>query len=145
VLAAHAARVTLIHRGAALDAQKVLVERVAAEPKIEVMLNSTVEEILGEETVSAVRLFDHAGKTERMHETRGVFVYVGLDPNTAFLRGLVELDATGHIETDIMMRTSVDGIFAAGDIRAKSVATLAAAAGDGATAAIAAVRYLEVK
>jgi len=62
---------------------------------------------------------------------------------TAFLRGMLALDSSGRIETDIMMRTSVEGIFAAGDIRKDSVALLAAAAGDGATAAIAAFRYLK--
>jgi thioredoxin reductase (NADPH) len=65
------------------------------------------------------------------------------EPNTAFLRGVVALDPAGHIETDIMMQTSVPGIFAAGDIRAHSVAQLAAVAGDGATAAFAAWRCLK--
>jgi thioredoxin reductase (NADPH) len=73
---------------------------------------------------------------------RGVFAYVGLEPNTGFLRGVVALDAAGHVETDAMMRTSLRGVFAAGDIRGHSVAQLAAAAGDGATAAISAFRYL---
>jgi thioredoxin reductase (NADPH) len=71
-----------------------------------------------------------------------VFVYIGLEPNTAFLRDVVALDAAGHVETDAMMRTSLAGVFAAGDIRKNSVAQLAAAAGDGATAATAAFRYL---
>jgi thioredoxin reductase (NADPH) len=72
-----------------------------------------------------------------------VFVYVGLEPNSAFLQGVVALDPTGHIETDIMMHTSAPGVFAAGDIRAGSVAQLTAVAGDGATAAIAAFRYIK--
>jgi thioredoxin reductase (NADPH) len=72
-----------------------------------------------------------------------VFVFTGLEPNVAFLQGLVTLDPAGHIETDRLMRTSLDGVFAAGDIRAQSVALLAAAAGDGATAAVAAHRYLK--
>jgi thioredoxin reductase (NADPH) len=79
----------------------------------------------------------------RAHAVTGVFVYVGLEPNSAFLRGVVALDPAGHIDTDIMMQTSIPGIFAAGDIRAHSVAQLAAVAGDGATAAIAAWRYLK--
>jgi thioredoxin reductase (NADPH) len=73
----------------------------------------------------------------------GVFVAVGLDPATAFLRSVLTLDAAGHIETDILMRTSLAGVFAAGDIRKNSVAQLAAVAGDGATAAISAFRYLK--
>ena len=83
--------------------------------------------------------------TTRLAPVKGVFVYVGLEPNTAFLRGVLALDAAGHIETDIMMRTSLAGVFAAGDIRAGSVAQLAAAAGDGATAAISAFRYLTAR
>ena len=94
--------------------------------------------------MSAVRLRDLATGATRLQQVNGVFVYVGLEPNTAFLRGVLALDATGHIETDIMMRTSLAGVFAAGDIRQHSVAQLAAAAGDGATAAISAFRYLTV-
>jgi len=143
VLAGPAQAVTIIHREATLDAQKALVDRAGANPKIEVILGTAVDEIVGEDGVSAVRLRDVGTGVTRDHPVSGVFVYVGLEPNTAFLRGTVALDASGHIETDIMMQSSVPGIFAAGDIRAHSVAQLAAAAGDGATAAIAAVRYLK--
>jgi thioredoxin reductase (NADPH) len=143
VLAEHAASVTIIHRSASLDAQHALVSKAAANPKIEVVLNAAVEEILGMDAVTGVRLRD--GKAGAMTErpTKGVFVYVGLEPNTAFLGGLLALDSAGHIETDIMMRTSLPGVFAAGDIRKHSVALLAAAAGDGATAAASAFRYLK--
>jgi thioredoxin reductase (NADPH) len=72
----------------------------------------------------------------------GVFIYVGLTPNTDFLGGLVPLNSAGQIVTDLEMRTSVRGILAAGDVRAASARILVAAAGDGATAALAAVRYL---
>jgi thioredoxin reductase (NADPH) len=140
VLAQSTARVTLIHRGPHLDAQQALRQQIAACPKIEVVLDTIVEEILGNDTVTGVRLRS-AGAT-RLHATAGVFIYVGLEPNAAFLRDLLVLDAGGHIETDASMRTSVEGIFAAGDIRKSSVALLAAAAGDGATAAVAAFRYL---
>jgi len=141
VLAQHAARVTLFHRGADLDAQQALRQRIAAGANIEIVLDTVVEEILGTGTVTGVRLC--AGGTTRVHETAGVFIYVGLKPNTLFLRGLVALDSNGHIETDASMRTSVPGIFAAGDIRTSSVALLASAAGDGATAAVSAFRYLD--
>jgi thioredoxin reductase (NADPH) len=140
VLADHAARLTVFHRGASLDAQRVLRDRIAANRKIEVVLDTVVEEILGEDAVTGVRL--RAAGVTRLHKTDGVFIHVGLAPNTAFLRDLVALDAAGHIETDASLRTSVEGIFAAGDIRKFSVAQLAAAAGDGATAAISAYRYL---
>ena len=90
-----------------------------------------------------VRLHDCKAGATWTQAFRGVFIHVGLEPNTAFLRGLIALDAAGHIETDMLMRTSLAGVFAAGDIRKHSVAQLAAAAGDGATAAISAVRYLQ--
>jgi thioredoxin reductase (NADPH) len=143
VLARHAARVMVFHRGASLDAQQALLDRVAATRIIALGLETSVEEILGQDAVSGVRLRATGSGTSRMQNVRGVFIHVGLEPNTAFLGGLLALDPAGHIETDILLRTSVEGIFAAGDIRKGSVAQLAAAAGDGATAAIAAVRYLK--
>jgi thioredoxin reductase (NADPH) len=143
LLTAHASRVTIFHRGERLDAQKKLRDEVEANAKVEIVLNSSVEEIVGEDHVTGVRLRDLKIGSTHLQPIKGVFIYVGLEPNTAFLRGVVALDAAGHIETDINMRTSVAGIFAAGDIRKHSVAQLAAAAGDGATAAISAFRYLE--
>ena len=143
VLARHAARVTVFHRDASLGAQQALVDKAAAMSKIELGLQTSVEEILGADAVSGVRLRAAGTGASRVQNVRGVFIHVGLEPNTAFLHGMLALDATGHIETDIMMRTSVEGVFAAGDIRKDSVAQLVAAAGDGATAAIAAFRYLK--
>jgi thioredoxin reductase (NADPH) len=142
VLTEHAAHVTIIHRGETLDAQQALQNRIAASDKVEVVLNTAVDEIVGEAAVAGVRLRDLKAGSTRLQELKGVFVYVGLEPNTARLRGVLALDAAGHIETDINMATSLAGVFAAGDIRQHSVAQLASAAGDGATAAIAAVRYL---
>jgi thioredoxin reductase (NADPH) len=143
VLTEHVARVTVFHRGATFDAQRVLIDRVAANGKIELVPSTAVEEIFGDDSVAGVRLRDLTSRAVRDHAVKGVFVYVGLEPNSAFVRGVVAVDPAGHIDTDIMMRTSVPGIFAAGDIRAHSVAQLAAVAGDGATAAIAAWRYLK--
>jgi thioredoxin reductase (NADPH) len=145
VLAEHAARVTVIHRGESLDAQQALRSKAAASGKIEIVLQTVVEEIVGVDAVAAVRLRDLATGAALLQDARGVFVYVGLEPNTAFLRDVLALDATGHIVTDINMRTSLAGVFAAGDIRQHSVAQLAAAAGDGATAAISAFRYLTAR
>jgi thioredoxin reductase (NADPH) len=143
LLTAHASRVTIFHRGEHLDAQKKLRDEAAANGKIAVALNTMVEEIVGEDTVTGVHLRDAKTGGTRLQAVRGVFIYVGLEPNTALLHGVLALDAAGHIETDINMCTSVAGIFAAGDIRKHSVAQLAAAAGDGATAAISAFHYLD--
>jgi thioredoxin reductase (NADPH) len=143
VLAEHASRVAIIHRGKSLRAQRALLDKASATGKIEIALETAVEEIIGEEVVTAVRLRDNG--TSRIQNISGVFVYVGLEPNTAFLQGVLKLDPAGHVETDIVMRTSVAGVFAAGDIRKHSVAQLAAVAGDGATAAISAWRYLKAR
>jgi thioredoxin reductase (NADPH) len=143
LLTEHASGVTIFHRGERLDAQKALQDKAAANGKIKVALETTVEEIVGETAVSGVRLRDVKTGSTHLEAVKGVFVHVGFGPNTAFLRGVLALDAAGHIETDINMRTSVAGIFAAGDIRKHFVAQLAAAAGDGATAAISAFRYLD--
>jgi thioredoxin reductase (NADPH) len=142
VLAAHASRVTVLHRAKRIAAQRALLDRANACAKIEIVSEAVVEEILGEETVSAIRWREIGTGAVHTKGVAGVFVYIGLEPNTHFLRDVVALDAAGHVEADAMMRTSLPGVFAAGDIRKNSVAQLAAAAGDGATAAISALRYL---
>ncbi len=143
VLADYVAKITIFVRGPKPKAGGVLLERIAANPKIEIVTDIVVEEICGEDSVSSVRLRDAKTGAARTQDVTGVFVYVGLEPNSAFLQGLMTLDSAGHIETDILMRTSLAGVFAAGDIRKNSVAQLASVAGDGATAAISAVRYLK--
>jgi thioredoxin reductase (NADPH) len=133
-----------VHRGASLRAQQSIVGRASADPRVAILLDTVVEEIVGGDAVSGVRLRDQKSGEARLQPVKGVFVQVGLEPNTMFLRGLVALDGAGHIKTDAMMQTSVPGLFAAGDIRKGSVALIAAVAGDGATAAVAAVRYLQM-
>jgi thioredoxin reductase (NADPH) len=141
VLSGCAARVTIFHRGKMARAQERLRARVSATRNVTIESETLVEEIIGENAVAAVRLRNAASTREQKID--GVFIAVGLDSATAFLRGVLALDPSGHIETDIMMRTSLAGVFAAGDIRKNSVAQLAAVAGDGATAAISAFRYLK--
>ncbi len=141
-LAEHVASVTIVQRGAELTAQQTLIDRVAAHPRLSVLPNTEVEAIQGEQLVSSLLLRDLGTGEARRQAANGVFIYVGLEPNTAFLQGVLQMDRAGHIETDVMMQTSLAGVFAAGDIRAGSVAQLATAAGDGATAAVAAYRYL---
>src|SRR6266542_780441 len=140
VLADQVARVTIFHRGAEFRAQHAARERLASKSNIETAFGAEVVEIRGADSVSSV-LVQTNGQT-REQELAGVFIFVGLEPNTAWLRDVVDLDPTGHIVTDIHLQTSVRGVFAAGDIRQASVAQLAAVAGDGATAAVNAFRYL---
>jgi thioredoxin reductase (NADPH) len=142
VLAQQAARVRVFHHGHAFSAQQAILDKALSMPNIEPVFNADVQEILGEDSVTGVRVRNPENGGIRTEELNGVFVFVGLEPNSAFLRGVVDLDPAGHIVTDIQLRTSVPGVFAAGDIRQGSVSQLVSAAGDGATAAIAAFRYL---
>jgi thioredoxin reductase (NADPH) len=136
VLAQHAETVFLIHRGETLRAQSVLAQRVAQTRNIK-LLKAGVEAIFGESVVTGVRL-----STGEDLSVDGVFVYVGLIPNTAFLGELVRISKTGRIEAGTDMTTSRRGIFVAGDIREGSPALLASSAGDGETAARSTLRYL---
>ena len=142
-LTEYADRVLLFHRGPALDAQQTLRDRIAGNPKIEARYGAEVVAILGEDTVSGVRVRTADG--EAVEALTGLFIYVGLDPNSAAVAGLVPLDNAGHIPVGLAMDTPRPGLFAAGDIRQQSAAQLVASAGDGATAAIAAFRYIRSK
>lgn len=141
-LARYASSTIVFHRGADLDAHELLQVRTFGHAKIEVRGNTIVEEISGEDRVTGVRVRHLLTGTRSTIELAGLFVAIGLDPNTAFLQGTLPLDAAGHIQTDIYLHTPVAGIFAAGDVRQHSVAQVISAAGDGATAAIAAHRYI---
>jgi thioredoxin reductase (NADPH) len=141
VLADQVARVTIFHRGTDFRAQQAARERLASKSNVETAFGTELVEIHGSDSVSSVVLRNN-GET-REQQLAGVFIFVGLEPNTAWLRGVVDLDPTGHVVTDIHLRTSAPGIFAAGDIRQASVAQLAAVAGDGATAAVNAFRFLK--
>lgn len=142
VLAQYAGRVLLFHRRDELRAQQELVNRVSAEPKIEVVWNSVIDEVLGENTVSGVRTTNLGTGAQEARELSGLFVYVGLEPNTILVEGLLETDGGGHIPVNVAMETAVPGVYAVGDIRQHSSSQLISAAGDGATAAIAAHRYI---
>ena len=136
-------RVILFVRGDSLDAQQVLQDRIAANPKIEVRYGAEVVEIVGEDTVTGVKVRTADGET--VEPVSGLFIYIGLDPNSASVADLVPLDNAGHIPVGLSMDTPQPGLFAAGDIRQQSAAQLVASAGDGATAAIAAFRYINGK
>jgi thioredoxin reductase (NADPH) len=144
-LAGHAARVTIFHRGDRPRAQQQLRARAETVGNLAVEGDTVIERIVGGEMVTGLRLRSARTGTVREQNIDGIFTAIGLDPATAFLQGVVKLDASGHIETDMMMCTSLAGVFAGGDIRAHSVAQLASVAGDGATAAISAFRYLKAR
>lgn len=143
VLAKFASQVVLFHRGSALRAHKVLQDRVLAMDKVRVRWNTVVDTVLGEDQVTGVRTRDVVTGETSQAEVSGAFIYVGLEPNTRFLQDVVPLDNAGHIPTDLWMATQLPGVFAVGDVRQHSASQLVASAGDGATAAIAAFRYIQ--
>jgi thioredoxin reductase (NADPH) len=140
-LTRYASRVYIIHRRDQLRAQPVLQERARANPKIEFILNAQVKEIHGEGAVKGVRLVQNG--EERTLEVGGVFIFVGFLPNSGILRAHVDHDAGGYILTERDMETSIEGVWAVGDVRAQLTKQIATAVGDGTTAAVAASQYVE--
>jgi len=137
-----ASKVKVIHRRDQLRATRILQDRAFANPKIEFLWDTVVESITGDKLVRELKLKNvKTGKASSL-DVSGVFVAVGLRPNTGYLKGLLTLDEVGFISVNAQMETGVPGVFAAGDIRAGSIRQVVSAAGDGATAAIAAERYL---
>lgn len=141
-LAKLCSKVTLIHRRDALRASKVMADRVLASPKIEMAWNSTVADILEKDgSVSGVVLRDTKTGEERTLTVAALFVAIGHTPNSAFLQGALTLDAQGYIQTD-GVKTSAEGVFAAGDAQDPAYKQAIIAAGSGAMAALEAERYL---
>jgi thioredoxin reductase (NADPH) len=137
-----ASKIVVIHRRNELRATKILQEKALAEPKIEVMWDTVVDEIAGETFVERVKVHNVKTGKESVLEVSGVFMAVGFKPNTAFLKGVVDLDDIGTVITGSGMETSAPGIFAVGDVRSNSIRQVVAAAGDGAVAAINAEKYI---
>lgn len=137
-----ARRVIVIHRRDQLRAGSILQERAKSEPKIEFRWNFVVEEIKGDDVVREVKLRQVKSGEALVLPVDGVFVAIGLKPETDYLKGILTLDESGHIITNEKMETSVPGIFAAGDVRYNSARQAISAAGDGATAAIYAERFI---
>lgn len=136
--------VTIVHRRDAFRASRIMQERVFANEKIDVIWNAVVEEILGEDAVTGVRLRDVATGEVRERPIDGVFVAIGHDPNTALFRGQLELDPDGYIRVqEPRTATSVPGVFAAGDVTDRIYRQAVTAAGQGCKAAIDAERFLE--
>jgi len=126
-----------------LNAEKILQNRARENPKFSFFLNHRVVSINGTRKVESVTVTDNKTGESRDLGADGVFVWVGLKPNTEFLRGKIKLDPNGAVVTDSEMATSVPGVFAAGDVRSKTVRQISTAVGDATTAAESALRYLE--
>ncbi len=141
-LSKFASSVKVIHRRDRLRASRIVQERVLAEPKIEVIWDTVVTGIEGEGAVGQVSLRNTKDARIATLEVGGVFVAIGSDPNSSVWRGILAMDEGGYIITNEAMETKIPGVFAAGDVRHNSARQAITAAGDGATAAIAAERYL---
>ena len=141
-LTSYVDRVMLFHRRDRFRAQQTLQDRLIHHSKIEIVWNTVVHRILGSNTVTGVQTRNVITNLENRIRLSGVFIYVGLEPNSSLVRDILKVDNGGHIPVNLWMETAVPGIFAAGDIRQHSAAQLASAAGDGATAAISSQRYI---
>ncbi|MFH1623826.1 MAG: thioredoxin-disulfide reductase [Pseudomonadota bacterium] len=142
-LTKYAKKVYIIHRRDKLRADAIAQERAFSNEKIEFVWDTVLHKIEGGQTVNAVEVRNVKTNAISRLGVGGVFLYVGLEPNTEFLKGLMALDDRGFIITDDHMKTSTPGIFAAGDVRVKLLRQIATAVGDGATAAFSAEKYIE--
>jgi thioredoxin reductase (NADPH) len=141
-LSKFASSVKVIHRRSQLRASKIFQERAMAEPKIEFIWDTVVTQVKGDGVIKQLMLKSTKNAKILILELAGVFVAIGSEPNSTQWRGLLPLDEGGYIITNELMETKIPGIFAAGDVRRNSARQAITAAGDGATAAISAERFL---
>ncbi len=138
-----AKKVFLIHRRAQLRATKILQERAKSNPKIKFLWDTVVSEIYGDKRVDALKTKNVKTGEEKKLPVQGIFVLVGVEPQTKFLQGVATLDENGYILTDENMQTSVPGIYACGDCRKKSLRQIVTACAEGAIAAFMVGQYIE--
>ena len=136
-------KVTIIHRRGELRASKLMQQRAFAHPKIAFRWNASVIDVLGETTVSGVRVRDNVSEEEFDLPVSGLFVAIGHEPNTSLFKGQIELESSGYVRTFEGTRTNVDGVFACGDVQDHHYRQAITAAGSGCMAAIDAERWLE--
>ncbi len=135
--------VTIVHRRDQLRASAVLQDRVLKNEKVNIIWDSVVTEIISDQKVIGVMLENVKTKETKQHKIDGVFVFVGHIPNTKLVENLVEIDEHKLIKVDLLMHTSVHGIFACGDCRIDAARQMASSVGDGVTAAISATKYVD--
>ncbi len=138
-----ASKVSIIHRRDQLRAIAVLRDKVRVETKIELILDTIVKAIEGDNSVKKLSLENVKTGEHSTLEVDGVFISIGLKPNTDYLKGFLPLDKQGHIITDKLLNTKIPGIFAAGDIRSGSMRQVTTAAGDGTIAALSVKKFID--
>jgi thioredoxin reductase (NADPH) len=144
-LAHHATKVIVVHRRDALRASKIMAERARANPKISFLWNTVLVGYLGSDVLEAVRLKDVCTGEERTERIDGVFMAIGHNPSTKFLGGALELNQRGYLVTHNHVETSMEGVFAAGDVHDHEYRQAITAAGFGCMAALRAQRWLETQ
>ena len=137
-----ATNVTIVHRGDAFRASKIMQQRALANPKISVIWNAEVVEVLGKDRVEGVRLKDTKSNKEREFPAGGLFVAIGHKPNTEVFDGHIDLDAKGYIVVKDQTRTSVEGVFVGGDVHDYRYRQAVTAAGFGCMAAMDVEKWL---
>jgi len=140
-----ATRVDVIHRRDSLRAEAALQERARANEKISFIWNTVVEEIRGADKVNGVRLRNVVTGDVTDYPTEGVFIFIGHDPNNALFKGVLTMDEHGYVITDTMMRTNIDGVFAAGEIQDPLWKQVATSVGQGCAAALSAEQWLAAR
>jgi thioredoxin reductase (NADPH) len=142
-LTRYASKLSIVHRRDTLRAERILQERALNNPKIEFVWNTVVEEIVGNGAVTGIRVRNVRTGERRLLPTDAVFPFIGMVPNTAFLKGVIDLDEQGYVKVvNDKLETSVEGVWAAGDLRANVPRQAVTAAADGCIAALAADEYL---
>ncbi len=136
-------KVTIVHRRDTLRASPILQDRAKANEKIRFVWDTAVQKVIGKDKVEGVLLKNLKTGVETDFRTDGLFVFVGHDPNSKLVRGLIDMNEQGYVLTQESLQTSIPGIFAAGEIRQGAVKQLVTACGEGCEAALAAQAYLE--
>ncbi len=139
----YASEVNIVHRRDELRAGPLLQKRASEHPKVNFIWNTVASEVLGTDKVQGLRLKNVKSGEESIHETDGVFIFIGHTPNTQLFKGQLEMDSLGYLKVDDKMQTSKPGVFAAGEAADPHFRQVVTSAGMGAAAAIQATRFLE--
>jgi thioredoxin reductase (NADPH) len=137
-----ASRVYLIHRREQFRGAKILEEQLRKNTRVNIVLNALPVSIDGDGVVRSVTFKDRLREEDRTISVSGVFIFVGMAPHSTFVKKMLETDTSGHIKTDVNMKTSREGVFAAGDVRSGNMRQIALACGEGVSAALNVRDYL---
>lgn len=144
-LTRYAKSITVINRSTEFKASRSSVDELMKNPQINVLWNAEVKEVSGENFVQKVVLYNKENGESKEMDTDGIFVYIGMEPNTSLFKDVLNISEYGYIMTDNSMATNIPGVFAAGDIRDKEIRQISTAVGDGTIAGIMAERYISRK